>query len=296
MSRFSENVTEQLLRGVVTSDSVEVGSLLVAIRSEFTVAQLPRVGAALSEFVDPAAIAASSSVSAWTVSCEPAGGLTDVSLRPVAAPRGRRRALAGIGAFVGTFGGKIVFGTAVALAVTGGGQALGVLHLPGVDHRHPDPVHVVVSSPDRLDPATPTPGEVPITGNPRTVEPTLPGAGIEPTPGHEPGRGSAATSPDPRTGTDAAIAAGTPPDAANGLPSPPPAGPGDSTTPSAIPAIPHDSATPASDTTTTTPADQPAPDAAIDPPSPPSPPSPPPDGGGETTTTTSDTAPPDTGA
>ena len=291
MSRFSENVTEQLLRGVVTSDSVEVGSLLVAIRSEFTVAQLPRVGAALSEFVDPAAIAASSSVSAWTVSCEPAGGLTDVSLRPVAAPRRRRRALTGIGAFVGTLGGKIVFGTAVALAVTGGGQALGVLHLPGVDLSRPDPVHVVVSSPDRLDPATPTPGEVPITGNPRTVESTLPGAGIEPTPRHEPGRGSP-TTPDPRAGTDAAIAAGTPPDAPNGLPTPPPAGPGDSTTPAAIPAIPHDSANPASDTTTTTPADQPAPDAAIDPPSPPSPP---PDGEGETTTTTSDTAPPDTG-
>lgn len=289
MSRFSENLTEQLFCGVVTSDSVQVGSLLVAIRSEFTVAQLPRVGAALSEFVDPAAIAASSSVSAWTVSCEPASGLTDVSLRPVAAPRGRRRALAGIGAFVGTFGGKIVFGTAVALAVTGGGQALGVLHLPGVDHRYPDPVHVVVSSPDRFDPATPTTGEVPIAGNPWTVESTLPGAGIEATPGDAPGRGSPTTSPDSRAGTDAGIAAGTPADAPNGLPTPPTAAPGDSTTPTAIPAIPHDSANPASDTTTTTPADQTAPDAAIDPPSPP------PDGGVETTTTTSDTVPPDTG-
>ena len=290
MSRFNENATERLLCGVVTSDSVEVSSLLVAIRSELTVAQLPRVGAALSEFVDPAAIAGSSSVSAWTIAHEPAGSSTDVSSRPVAAPKGRRRAFAGIGAFVGTFGGKIMLGTAVALAVTGGGQALGALRMPGVDHSRPDPVHVVVSSPDRFDPATPTPGEIPIAGNPRTVESTSSGDGIEPTPGHDSSRGSATTLPDPHIGTDAGIAPGTPADAANGLPTPSPAGSGDSSAPAEIPAIPHDSATPASDTTTTTPADQPAPEAAIDPPSPP------PDGDGETTTTTSDNAPPDTGA
>lgn len=293
MSRLSENVTEQLLCGVVTADSSEVAGVLVAIRSEFTVAQLPSVGAALSEFVDPAAIAASSSVSVSSASREPLGSLTDMSLRRVAAPRGRRRALSGIGAFAGTFLGKIVFGGAVALAVTGGGQALGVLHLPGVDHHRPDPVHVVHPRLDRLGPATSTPGDAPMAGNPRIVGSTLPGAGIGPTPGHDAGSGSAipaTISPDPLTGTDAGTPASMPADAGNGLPTPPAAATGDSGTPAAIPPIPHDSATPASDTTTTTPSDQPAPDAAIDLPTSS------PDGDAGTTTTTSDTAPPDTGA
>ncbi len=293
MSRLSENVTEQLVRGLVRSDSAEVAALLVAIRSEFAVAQLPSVGAALSEFVDPAAIAASSSVSACTVSRAPAGSLTDVSLRPVAATWGRRRVLAGIGAFVGTFGGKIVFGAAVALAVTGSGQALGVLHLPGVDHHRQNPVHVVHPRLDRVGPAKSTPGDAPMAGNPLTVESTLPGAGIGPTQGRDAGSGSAipaTISPDPLTGTDAGTPASMPADAGSGLPTPPAAVPGDSGTPAAVPAIPRDSATPASDTTTTTPSDQPAPDAAIDPqPSPP-------DGDAETTTTTSDTSPPDPGA
>jgi hypothetical protein len=289
VSRLSENVTEQLLCGVVTAESAGVAALLGAIRSEFAVTELPSVGAALSEFVDPGAIAASTSTPAFTQSREQMGSSADSRVCPVAAPKGRRRALSGVGAFAGTLVGKIVFGSAVALAVTGGGQALGVIHLPGTGHRHPNPVHVVHPRLEAVGSATSTPDDAPVAGNPRTGEPTLPSVGIAQTPGHDPGNGPttpATISPEQPPAADA----GTPADGDDGLPTPPEPSMGDSGTPAATPAIPHDSATPASDTTTTTPSDQPAPDGAIDLPTPL------PDGDMDTTTTTSDTAPPDTGA
>ncbi len=293
MSRLSENATEQLLYGVVTADSAGFAALLGAIRTEFAVTELPSVGAALSEFVDPAAIAASPSTPAFTQSREQMGSLADIGGCPVMASKRRRRALSGVGAFAGTLVGKIVFGSAVALAVTGGGQALGVIHLPGTGQRHPNPVHVVHPRLDRVGPATSTPDDAPMPGNPRTGEPTLPSVAIAQTPGHDPVNGPttpATTSPDQPPGADAGTPAGTPADGAKGLPTPPEPGTGDSGTPVATPAIPHDSATPPSDTTTTTPSDQPVPDGEIDPPTPP------PDGDTGTTTTTSDTAPPDAGA
>lgn len=293
MSRLSENVTEQLLCGVVTADSAEVAALLVLIRSEFAVIEMPSVGAALSEFVDPAAIAASSSTPALTESREPMGSLADIGVYPVVASKRRRRALSGVGAFAGTLVGKIVFGSAVALAVTGGGHALGVIHLPGTGNRHPNPVHVVHPRLDRVGPAASTPDDAPMAGNPRTAEPTLPSVAIAQTPGHDPRNGPttpATTSPDQPPGADAGTPAGTPADGDNGLPTPPEPGTGDSGTPAATPAIPRDSATPSSDTTTTTPSDQPASYGAIDLPTPP------PYGDTGTPTTTSDTGPPDTGA
>lgn len=161
MNHPTEDDIEQLLSGRSAAGAPEFADVVSVLRSGFGSHEIPAVGAALKEFVDPALLAewqqtpvSTTVAAAAPMRREPAIGRT-------------RKKLATVGTFVGTFTGKILLGAALAAAAAGGAQALGVIDLPGFDHHRPAPSDVVV----------PTTSTVPVD----TVPATTVGTTIRPT-------------------------------------------------------------------------------------------------------------------
>ncbi len=93
-----------------------------------TVMAIRRLTAETSE------VAPSTAVSAFLAGITPVVDLTDSTGRANPGPRRRLRVVAASSAFVGTIGGKILLGAAMAAAAVGGAHATEVIDVPGLPH------------------------------------------------------------------------------------------------------------------------------------------------------------------
>ena len=234
MNHPTEDDIEQLLSGRSAAGAPEFADVVSVLRSGFGSHEIPAVGAALKEFVDPALLAE------WQQTPVSTTVATAAPMRREPAIGRTRKKLATVGTFVGTFTGKILLGAALAAAAAGGAQALGVINLPGFDHHRPAPSDVVVPTTSTVPVDTVPATTVGTTIRPTKTDPTgpvdptavtsvsvivpdrhdnVPVPSVQTTPGHDPsaptpgtepaegGDGSGTNSGDGSSGADV----GTPP-------------------------------------------------------------------------------------
>jgi len=115
---------------------------LSAIRSSYLAGDLPPISSALIEFVDVSLIVDKGDLLV-TAASKATGPVTQAAALPRrrdALKRRRKRMISAVSSFVGTVIGRTVVGATVAMAATGGAQAVGVINVPILPSAGPAPV------------------------------------------------------------------------------------------------------------------------------------------------------------